>query len=50
MAFGGHHSYFLAVFAVTAIALGVAILLSPIDFQAIRTRDAAVGSRWHGWR
>ena len=51
MAFGGHHSYFLAVFAVTAIALGMAIFLSPLDLKTIRKlapRD--VGSRWSGWR
>jgi SAM-dependent methyltransferase len=41
MAFGGHHSYFMAVFAATAIALGGAILLSPLDLQAIRNHVPA---------
>ena len=38
MAFGGHHSYFLAAFAVTAIALAMAIVLSPLDLKSIRSR------------
>ena len=38
MAFGGHHSYFLAAFAVTAIALAMAIVLSPLDLKTIRSR------------
>jgi len=41
MAFGGHHSYFLIAFAATAVALGVAILLSPLDLQAVRSRSSA---------
>lgn len=41
MAFGGHHSYFLAAFAVTAIALGAAIFLSPLDLRSVRSRASA---------
>jgi SAM-dependent methyltransferase len=41
MAFGGHHSYFLIAFAATAAALGVAILLSPLDLRVLRSRSSA---------
>ena len=44
MAFGGHHSYFLAAFAATAVALGAAIVLSPLDLRTIRSR--ATGRRF----
>ncbi len=38
MAFGGHHSYFLAALIITAVALGAAIFLSPSDLRNVRSR------------